>query len=124
MITGGGTQIWFGWGCAARVSKPLLIFKGHIGWKRNPFLRIFLKIQAYFSKFLYPKILPLLQKQTIVRDIFGENGTNDFLWISELHDGNWESGLQKCKPRSFQLIFGAKFATLYMIQKKNILINY
>ena len=30
---GGGTQIWFGQGCAAQASKLLPIFKGHFGRK-------------------------------------------------------------------------------------------
>ena len=30
---GGGTQIWFRWGCAAEATKPVPIFKGHFGFK-------------------------------------------------------------------------------------------
>ena len=41
--TRGGTQIWVGQGCAARASKPLPIFKGDLGRKRYPFLRIFIE---------------------------------------------------------------------------------
>ena len=51
-IRPGGTQIWFGWGCAAQVSKPLPIFKGHFGWKRYPLLRIFLE-KVNFSQILW-----------------------------------------------------------------------
>ena len=40
---GGGTQISVGQGCAARASKPIPIFKGDIGQKGYPFLRIFLQ---------------------------------------------------------------------------------
>ena len=34
---GGGTQIWVGQGCAARVSKPIPIFKGDFDQKGNHF---------------------------------------------------------------------------------------
>ena len=30
---GGGTQIWFRWGCAAEAAKPVPIFKGQFGGK-------------------------------------------------------------------------------------------
>ena len=39
----GGTQIWFGQGCATGASKPLPIFKGRFGRKGYPWLRIFLE---------------------------------------------------------------------------------
>ena len=39
----GGTQIWFGQGCATAASKRLPIFKGHFGRKGYPFLGIFLE---------------------------------------------------------------------------------
>ena len=39
----GGTQIWFGRGCAASASKQLPIFKGHFGKKGYPLLSSFLK---------------------------------------------------------------------------------
>ena len=45
----GGTQIWFGLGCA---SKPIPIFEGHFGCKKDPFLGIFLEKKANFSQFL------------------------------------------------------------------------
>ena len=35
----GGTQIWFGRGCAARASKPIPMFRGHFGRKRVPMSR-------------------------------------------------------------------------------------
>ena len=40
----GGTQIWFGRGCAAGTLKPLHSFKSHFGSESYPFLGIFLKI--------------------------------------------------------------------------------
>ena len=46
----GGTQIWVGQRCAARVSKPIPIFKGDFGQNGYPFLRIFLQKEAYFFK--------------------------------------------------------------------------
>ena len=38
------THIWFGWGCAAQVLKPIPISHDHSCWKWYPFLGIFLQI--------------------------------------------------------------------------------
>ena len=49
---GGSAKIWFGQGCATQAPKPLPIFKGHLGRKRYPLLKIFLEKQAHFSQIL------------------------------------------------------------------------
>ena len=46
---GGGTQIWFGQGCAARASTPLPFFKGNFGRKGCP---LYCKGLAHFSQIL------------------------------------------------------------------------
>ena len=49
---GGGTQIWFGQGCAAEAAKPVPIFKGHFGGKGYPLLGVFIQenyVFVYFS---------------------------------------------------------------------------
>ena len=82
MITGRGTQIWFGWGCAARVSKPLLLFKGRIGWKRNPFLRIFSQNSDLFFKISLPKNCASITKTDLFWRKWDQCLEIYFLWIS------------------------------------------
>ena len=48
---GGGTQIWFRRGCAAEAAKPVPIFKGHFGGKRDPLLRVFSQENGVFVYF-------------------------------------------------------------------------
>ena len=63
----GGTQIWFGWGCAARALKPVPTFKSHFGRKRYPSRYFSQKRGSFFTIFgcsqdKYSKILQILRK--------------------------------------------------------------
>ena len=58
-------------GCAARVSKPIPIFKGDFGQKGYPFLRIFLQKKVYFSKISW-----------FLGFSHGENPENHVIWGS------------------------------------------